>query len=200
MTFLALDFETGGLDPRVHAPVSLGVAVMNGSEVLDSREWLFAPPTNKEGKICRAYDVVALEISGTSWPRLKRDGLPVRQVMAELAELVRTSPYINGPDIPVVAFNAPFDIAFYSECLFLAGEWNQHTRRFETFSPPVYGPWQCARMLARARLPRLEQYTLDAVAAACGLARSGQTHGALEDAILAGKLFAHLTNAKAVAA
>lgn len=200
MTFLALDFETGGVDPRVHAPVSLGVAAMSGAEVLARMEWMIAPPTNKEGKITRAYDVVALEVSGTSWPKLKREGVPVSQVMAELAEFVRDCPYIAGPDIPVVAYNAPFDMAFYSECLFLAGEYNQHTRRFETFPPPVYGPWQCVRMLARIMLPGLDQYTLDAVAAACGLARSGQAHGALEDAILAGKIFAHLTNAAAVAA
>jgi DNA polymerase III epsilon subunit-like protein len=42
-------------------------------------------------------------------------------------------------------------------------------------------------------LPGLGSYTLDAVCAALGLSRSGEKHGALEDAILAGQVFAQLT-------
>jgi len=44
MRFLSLDFETSGLDSRRHFPVSLAVALMDGEEVVDSREWTIKPP------------------------------------------------------------------------------------------------------------------------------------------------------------
>lgn len=51
--------------------------------------------------------------------------------------------------------------------------------------PPFCGPWECALMRARRDL-RLSRYSLDEVAGALGLSRSSDTHGALEDAVLAG--------------
>jgi len=195
MRFVALDFETSGLKPGEHAPVTLGVALMDGETVIDSREWLFAPP-QKSGKITRAYDVVALEISGTSWTKIKREGLQHDAVCRQFLEFTREH---DAVFLPVVAFNAPFDFSWYSELLFLGGSWNQHERRFETFLPPLAGPWQCARLQAVHALPGLGSYTLDAVCAELGLSRSGDTHGALEDAILAGKVLSALGR-KAVAA
>ena len=54
------------------------------------------------------------------------------------------------------------------------------------------GPWQCARLKAVHALPGLESYTLDNVCAALGLSRVSDAHGALEDAILAGRVLARL--------
>lgn len=188
MRFVALDFETSGLDPKTHAPVTLGVAVMDGDEVVEGREWLIAPPTDKNGKITREYNLVAMEINGVSWPKLKREGLPVCKVMQQLREFVAAH---DAHKLTVVAFNAPFDLAWYSECLFLGGSWNQTLRRFETFLPPLVGPWQCARLVACAQID-LDAYNLDAVAGHFRLARTGEKHGALEDAVLAGRVYARL--------
>ena len=185
MRILALDFETSGLNPGVHAPVSLGVALMEDGEVVAQKEWMIAPPRNKEGKITRSYDVVALEISGASWPRLKRDGLSPMQVCAELMGFAKEH---DARGVTVVAFNSAFDHSWYSDLLFLAGAWNQAERRFEAFSPPLYGPWDCARWKACVQLS-LQRYDLDTVAAHFGFSRSGESHGALEDAILAGKIY-----------
>lgn len=196
MKILALDYETSGLDPQTHAPVTLGVAVMEGDEILAQAEWLFAPPTDKNGKINRAYDVTALEINGVSWTRIKRDGLPISAVMAALGKFAIEH---KATSLPVVAFNAPFDFAWYSTCLFLGGSWNQHRRCFETFKPPLIGPWQCARLMACDSL-RLDGYSLDAVCAHFELARTGETHGALEDAVLAGRVFHRLSEANAARA
>ncbi len=189
MRFIALDFETSGLKPGEHAPVTLGVALMDGPDVIDSREWLLATPTDKNGRVNRAYDVVALEISGTSWTRIKREGESHAKVCKDLGDF---SLQHGARHLTVVAFNAPFDFAWYSDLLFLAGSWNQHLRKFETFLPPFAGPWQCSRLMAVHALPGLDSYNLDTVASACGLSRSGETHGALEDAILAGRVFAHI--------
>jgi len=196
LRFLTLDFETSGLDHKTHAPVSLGVALMEGSDVVDSKEWLLAPPTDKNGKITREYAVNALEISSYTWPQIKRDGMPIAAVMAELTGFAAAH---NAHGLTVVAFNAPFDLGWYSECLFLSGSWNQHLRRFETFVPPLVGPWQCARLLAVTSGLGLERYDLDTVARHFGLSRSTEKHGALEDAILAGRIYSALRLEKVAA-
>lgn len=188
MRIVALDFETSGLDPKTHAPVTLGVAVMDGDDVAASQEWLFAPPTDKNGKITREYSIAAMEINGIPWPKVKREGLPISKVMYELREFAALHA-VSGAT--VVAFNAPFDLAWYSECLFMGGSWNQALRRFETFSPPLVGPWQCARLMACSQI-ELDAYNLDAVAGYFKLARESEKHGALEDAILAGQVFNRL--------
>ena len=103
------------------------------------------------------------------------------------------------PSDMVVAFNAPFDFAFYSEALFMGGSWNQRAKKFETFRPPMTGPWQCARLACFHKIS-VDKYDLDTCSAHFGLSRSSDRHGALEDAILAGKLYLALRNEKAVAA
>jgi DNA polymerase III epsilon subunit-like protein len=187
MRFLALDFETSGLDPKRHAPVSLGVALFEGGEPVWSNEWTIAPPS-KDGKITREYDVCALEISGVSWVKLKKEGTPIWKVLSDFNVY---SEQLGLRDVPVVAFNAPFDFGWYSELLFLGGRWNQSLRRFEGAQPPLCGPWHCARLIACSSL-NLERYTLDAVSAHFGLSRSTELHGALEDAVLAGHVYQRL--------
>lgn len=187
MRFIALDYETSGLDPKTNAPVSLGVAVFDGGSVIASKEWTIAPP-KRDGKVTRVYDVFALKVSGKTLKEIE-SGDPIAVVMTELAQFVRD---FASPGDMVVAFNAPFDYGFYSECLFLGGSWNQHARRFETFKPPLVGPWQCARMLCVEML-NLDGYNLDNCAGHFGLSRSASAHGALEDAILAGHIYCKVT-------
>lgn len=189
MRFLALDFETSGLDPKRHAPVTLGVALFDGDQVEARVEWIFAPPTNKDGKVTREYDAMALEISGNTLGRIRAKGMAHAVVLRELTDFAREH---EAAQLPVVAFNSPFDLAFYSELMFLAGSWDQASRSYKTFKPPLAGPWQCVRMLAAQKLD-LDKYSLDAVAAHFGLARSSDSHGAIEDAILAGNVFLALT-------
>ncbi len=186
MRFIALDFETSGLDAKVNAPVSLGVAVFDGGSITASKEWTFAPQ-KKDGKVTRIYDVFALKVSGKTLKEIE-NGDPIAVVMTQLEQFVRDH---ADPSDLVVAFNSPFDLSFYSECLYLGGSWNQHKRKFETFSPPLVGPWQCARMLCVQHL-NLDQYNLDSCAAHFGLSRESTAHGALEDAILAGQIYIKL--------
>lgn len=184
MRYLAADYETSGLDASRHAPVTFGLAVMEDGEALRSQEWTFSPPM-KDGKITREYDVCALKISGTTWKQIEA-GKPISTVMGEVADFVG-----DDRSLMVAAFNAPFDFQWFSTCLFLGGSWNQHLRRFETFKPPLIGAWQCVRLMAVHALD-LERYDLDTVSAHFGLSRSGEGHGALEDAILAGQIYARL--------
>jgi|SRR6185312_12232616 len=184
MRYVAIDFETSGLDSKVNAPVSIGVALMDDGTEIESFEIIIAPPM-RDGRITRVYDVVALEVSGTTWKKIK-GGAPAFQTCQTLMEWAVTH---DARRLTVVAFNAPFDLSFYSELLFMAGTWNQQTRSFESFVAPFLGPWQCVRMLAMDAL-KIDKYSLDSVSTHFGLSRGSDVHGALEDAILAGKVFA----------
>lgn len=186
---IALDFETSGTDPRVNAPVSIGVALMEGEEVIDIRHKIIAPPMYK-GKITKTYDVCALEISGLTWEEIKGG----QSATAVLFDLSAWSLMHDAKRLPVVAYNAPFDLSFYSELLFMGRIWNNYTKSFQRAKPPFVGPWQCALMMAVDSLD-LDAYSLDAVADHFGLARSSEKHNALDDAILAGKIYAKLTEA-----
>ncbi len=192
MRILALDFETSGLTPGVHAPVSLGVAVMEDEQVIDGREWLFAPPTNRKGRISREYSVAALEVSATTWPRIKREGLPAKTIARELRAFAED---YSVTEAAVVSFNAAFDLAWYADVLFLAGGWRNG--KYQPARPPLIGAWHCAYMRARAQL-ELDGYTLDHVATHLGMARAGSAHGAREDAILAGRVWTALSGALAM--
>lgn len=191
MRFLALDFETGGLDPKRHGPVSLGLASFQHGKYVQGQEWAIAPKRDKDGRIVKEYDACALEISKANWTKIKNEGKPADMVLKEVSAFIRDTGH--EPTDTVVAFNAPFDFAFWSELVFAAGGWNQHTRQFDQFCSPLVGPWQCARMLAMWSLEKLDRWNLDTVAGHFGFARESDAHGALEDAVLAGRIFASLT-------
>jgi len=195
MRIIAADFETSGLDPKRNFPVSIGIALMDGGDVVDAYSSIISPPRGKDGKVTREYNVEALMISGITWKQIQ-EGSPAASVLADLRRFADTH---GCHGAPVVAFNAPFDLAFYSELLFASGAWDQHLRRFVGAVPPLYGPWHCARMIA-ANQVTLENYRLDTVAEHFGFSRTTDTHGALDDAILAGKVFHRLTEKQAVAA
>jgi len=198
MRFLALDFETGGTDPNKNAPVQLGVSVFEDGEPGASMEWLIGPTFHwKTGKCEREYTVAALEVSGISWPKIKAAPAP-KAIVAELSAWAFANDAVN---LPVVAFNAPFDLAFYSTLMFLASDWHPSQKGVKVQpEPPLLGPWQCALMLARAELHGLDDYRLDTVAGHFGLSRKGEAHGALEDAILAGRVYMNLLGLRSVAA
>jgi DNA polymerase III epsilon subunit-like protein len=189
--FLALDFETSGLDPKRNAPVTLGVALFEDGKGVANLDLLIGPPT-KDGKILREYDVTALEICSMSWTKIKREGITP---LAACAALMSFANEHKARELPIVAFNAAFDHSFYSELLFLGGGWNQSARRFEAFAPPLVGPWQCARLLAIHRLgmDKLPKWDLNTVAKHFSLSRVADSHSALEDAIIAGRIYHALT-------
>jgi DNA polymerase III epsilon subunit-like protein len=189
---LSLDFETSGTDHNRNAPVSLGVALMEDGEVLESKEWVIAPPRHyKTGKITREYNIVALQVSRYTWPQIIK-GTEIRQVCIELLEWSRAH---EATMLPVVAFKADFDMGWYSELLFLGGSMNFNTKQYELFTPPFVGPWQCANLLAR-RCLELDNYQLDTVAKHFGFPGQGEKHNALDDAILAGRIYHELTKPK----
>ena len=190
MKYLAVDFETSGTDAGQHAPVSLGLAIMEGEKVLASNEWIFGTPIDWKGNISRAYDIRALSISGITWKQIQE----APKVPVQVREIKKWVNEQGASLLPRVAFNASFDFGFWQTMLFLAGSYNRSTQSFDMPQSPVIGPWECAMELAKSKLT-LPDYKLDTVANHFELSRESKSHGALEDAIIAGRIF---TRAKEV--
>lgn len=195
MKSLYVDFETGGLCAKLNAPVSLGIALMEGAEVLESREWLVRPPRDKNGKLTRVYDMGAMEIHRISWKELA-NAPTAADVVADVRKQVLLW---DAFEMPRKAFNASFDYGFWESLIFMAGSFNKGTYTFDLPSPMAIGPWSCVRDRARHLLPFLPNHKLDTVAAHFGLSRLGEAHGALEDAVLCGRVDDRLEQLKASA-
>lgn len=188
MIYLAIDFEGSGTDPQEHAPVSLGVALMDDATVLESQEWLIQPPLHwsDPSKVMRCYDERARMIHGYTLEYLLENGIPIRDVCQDLKRFVTEHQCANRPN---VAYNASYDLGMMGTLMFLGGEYDRAEREYRRFPCPISGPWQCVMQLAERRLPNLGRYRLDDVAECFGLSRTSDKHGALEDAIIAGRVF-----------
>lgn len=188
MKFLALDFETGGLDPQRHGAVSLGVAIFDTDVDPDvpthTMEWIIAPPTDKNGKIRCEYDINALAINGLKWPDILK-GHRESTVLNELQVLAVETGMRRAM---IVSHNTVFDAAFLSQMVYRCGTWNYG--KFQAQPDPLLGPWACTRRMAEVL--GLPDKKLDTVCAHFGLARTGEYHGALEDAILCGQVYRRL--------
>lgn len=190
MRILALDFETSGTDPRRHAPIQLGLAVMEGGEVIESRQWLVKPITNKAGKIVREYDLVAMSISGITFEQLMAEGMNELEIWNQATHFCRK---MGASAAHLVSHNAAFDAAFLSDMQYRQGSWKYGT--FEQAPVLNWGPWWCTSRMAQEHLS-VANYKLDTCAAHFGLARSSDKHDAEEDAILCGRLFYAIRNLK----
>ena len=193
-SFISLDFEGSGKDPRRHAPTQLGLALFEGDEVVSTLETLIGPPRHyKTDAITREYDSVALELTGFTMKQLLEAPSP-----AEVCSMVRAwvREHAIG-NLPLVAYNAGgYDWPMMRELAYLGGGYDQLARRFEVASLGLSHRWVCAQELARAKIDpaEIEGWKLDQVAAHLGLdGRTTEFHGALEDAILAGRVLRALS-------
>jgi DNA polymerase III epsilon subunit-like protein len=193
-SFISLDFEGSGKDPRRHAPTQLGLALFEGDEVVSTLETLIGPPRHyKTNAINREYDSVALELTGFTMKQLLEAPSP-----AEVCSMVRSwvREHAIG-NLPLVAYNAGgYDWPMMRELAYLGGYYDQRARRREPASLGLSHRWVCAQELARAKIEpeEVEAYSLDQVAKVLGLdGRTTELHGALEDAILAGRVLRALS-------
>lgn len=174
---LALDFETGGLNHEKNPPVTLGLAIMEGLDVIHSDEWTFGYRDDM------VYNEVAMKINGIPFERLKAapdESIVYRDVKLWLADH-------EAQNMPVVSHNAAFDQNFWSQWLFRLGK--KIDGVYRVAPELLYGPWECTRRMAGKLGKEIPNHKLDTVAAHFGLSRSSEVHGAMEDAILAGKVY-----------
>lgn len=189
MRILALDTETGGLTPGRHAAIQIGLAIMEGDNIIASHQQMIGPRYHwKTKKEEREYNVPALAISGLTWKAILAAPKP-DAALEHIAEFLRD----NGgspSDLPIVSHNAHFDQGFWNDTVFLAGHYDRKIYKFIPFPEILRGPWYCTRRMAGAL--DLADGKLDTVAEHYGLSREGDKHSALDDAILAGKCFARM--------
>ena len=162
--YLALDFETTGLDPARERVVEIGAirfvpvtAGLSGAEGRRATELGAMASLVKPG-IRMPREVIAIHgITGED----VEDAPPFKEVAPALSALA-SGAYI-------VAHNAPFDLAFLRAELARAG------------LPPPLNPVIDTRLLAKAAFPGLSSYRLVHLASRFGI-EPGRAHRALDDA------------------
>lgn len=174
--YLALDFETSGLEAfdrqgyGRHVAVEIGVVEMRGGEPGREFNTLIGPAYDVRGQLIGVYEDKALAISGRTFEDLAGKPHP--------REVVESLTYIPGwTHLPVVAYNSRFDFTFWRRTLQIA------QRR-----TPWAGRWHCAMLKAKGEL-KLDRYKLADVAQHLGVGEQAEVHGALPDAMLAGRVF-----------
>ncbi|MFJ4918586.1 3'-5' exonuclease [Streptomyces sp. NPDC088725] len=161
---VGFDLETTGTEPLEARIVTAAVVEVRGGEVIRQRTWLADP-----GILIPAQ---ASAIHGISNERAAAEGRPVREVTAEIAETLAAY-WSRG--VPVVAYNAPFDLTL------LTAELRRHGLPALDPVGPVIDPYTIDRAVDRYRRGKR---TLEAVCAEYGVVL-GTAHEAAADALAA---------------
>ncbi len=169
------DLETTGVDVRTARIVTACIAVLDASGALVSRrDWLADPGVEiPEG---------AAAIHGISTERARAEGRPAAEVVAEIVAELRAQ---LGAGLPLVVYNAPYDLSL------LRFEAERHGVAPLVDPAPVVDPLVIDKAVDRYRKGKR---TLEAAAAHYEVTLDG-AHDAGVDAIAAG----HVARAIAVA-
>lgn len=196
MKLLALDFESGGIMLHERGPVTLGLAIMEDGEVIQSKEWLFAPIKDWQGKLKYTYTENARQIHGYTLEAMTLDGLSVQTIYREVGE------FLGGVwSHPIVSHNAPFDSDIWSNFMFNLADFDRVRKVSIPVEELLIGPWIDTKRIAQAtfEVPKdVKDLKLDTLCQHVGLGGQGEIHGAEKDAILAGKLYFKLRELRAV--
>jgi DNA polymerase III epsilon subunit family exonuclease len=150
--FIVFDLETTGLDPTRHEIIEIGaIRVQVNSEVHDSFQTLVKPLKRIPKAITR--------INGISQEMVDQEGEPLEIALTEFVEFIG--------DLPLVSYNAEFDMGF------LLNATDRH-------NIAIKNEVSCALKMARRAWPGLKSYRL------CDIAKMGNlsdedTHRALGD-------------------
>ncbi len=148
-SLVALDIETTGLDPQKDAIIEIGAVRFNGRRVEGEWQTLIHPG--------RPIPPFITQLTGITDQMVLR-APPVKEVMAELAKFVGTT--------PILGHNISFDLAFLNR-----------QKKGIFASNEILDSYELAAVL----LPNASRYNLGALAAALGVPLPA-THRALDDA------------------
>jgi DNA polymerase III epsilon subunit-like protein len=186
-----LDFETGGLLPTQRTPVTLGLAIFEGGEVVKSKEWAFKPLRDSKGKRKYDYSECASEIHGKSLAWLEENGLGWRRIYNEVTDFLGCGIFGVWDDL-IISHNAPFDCEIWSTFIFHLGAYCDTDFVWKPKRELLAGPWQDTKRIAQSEellLGEDPSLKLTVLAKKYGIGEQGDIHGAEADAILAGKLY-----------
>lgn len=170
---IGFDLETTGTDPREARIVTGAVIEVRGGEAGGRREWLADPG------VPIPEDAVA--VHGISSERAAAEGRPADQVADALADVL-TSYWKTG--VPVVAYNASFDLSLLSAELRRYGLPSLRDRLGGADPAPVIDPYTIDRWADRYRRGKRN---LEAVCAEYGVVLDS-AHDAMADALAAARL------------
>lgn len=160
-SFVALDFETTGLDSRSDRICEIGAVRLSESGLERASLELLVNPG-------RPIQPEASRVSGIT-DEMVKDARPVEDALPELLAFLG--------DSVIVAHNASFDLGFLKTAAERAG------------LPSVSNRVADTRDLAREAFPGLPSYALQSLARSFGLA-SGNAHRACDDARTCARLLA----------
>ncbi|MFE3824569.1 3'-5' exonuclease [Streptomyces sp. NPDC059092] len=161
------DLETTGTEPLEARIVTAAVVEVRGGEVIRERSWLADPGIRIPAQ--------ASAVHGISSERAASEGRPAPEVAAEVAEVLRGY-WARG--VPVVAYNAPFDLTL------LAAELRRHGLPGLGPVGPVIDPYTIDRAVDKYRRGKRN---LEAVCGEYGVVLDA-AHDAGADALAAARV------------
>ncbi|MFE1550805.1 3'-5' exonuclease [Streptomyces sp. NPDC058718] len=167
---VGFDLETTGTDPLEARIVTASIVGFHGGRVVRQRDWLADPGVRIPEQ--------ASAIHGISSERAASEGRPVREVADEIAETL-TGYWNQG--VPVVAYNASFDLTLLSAELRRHGLPSLSERLGGAGIGPVVDPYTIDRAVDRYRRGKR---TLEAVCGEYGVVLE-TAHEAAADALAA---------------
>jgi DNA polymerase III epsilon subunit family exonuclease len=132
--FVVFDLETTGLDASVHEIIEIGaIRVNRDSSTHDTLQALIRPRKKISPKIT--------ELTGITNEMVEKEGEPLEAVLAQFREFFG--------DLPLVAFNAEFDVGFLNNAIAQVTPEN-----------PLRNKVTCALKMARKAWPDRKRYRL----------------------------------------
>ncbi|MEH0574848.1 MULTISPECIES: 3'-5' exonuclease [Streptomyces] len=170
---IGFDLETTGTDPREARIVTAAVIEVRDGQVLGRREWLADPGVQ--------IPADAVAVHGISNERAAAEGAPADRVADAIAEVL-VGYWRTG--VPVVAYNAAFDLTLLSAELRRHGLPSLRERLGGVDPAPVVDPYTIDRSVDRYRRGKRN---LEAVCAEYGVPLDS-AHDASADALAAARL------------
>ncbi len=170
---IGFDLETTGTDPREARIVTGAVIEVRGGEPAGRREWLADPGVE--------IPADAVAVHGISNERARTEGRPADEVADAIASVL-VSYWRTG--VPVVAYNAAFDLTLLSAELLRYGLPSLRERLGGADPAPVIDPYTIDRSVDRYRRGKRN---LEAVCVEYGI-RLDSAHDASADALAAARL------------
>jgi DNA polymerase III subunit epsilon len=153
--FVVFDLETTGLDPEIHEIIEIGaIRVNRDSDNHDSFQALIRPRKNIPKKVT--------EITGITQDLLEKEGEPLESAIPQFLEFLG--------ELPIVSFNAEFDMAFLKKAVSQTQAGTEIKNRVS-----------CALKMARRAWPGRKSYRLADIAKDSSSLSEEGTHWALGD-------------------
>lgn len=161
------DTETTGISIQHSRIVTASIALLHGSDVTERYDWMIDPGVE--------IPLPAFQVHGISTEMARASGM---QAEVGVLQIVQQLEHMLSRGIPVVVFNAPFDLSL------LAAEADRYDVMFPSLISPILDPLVIDKQVDRYRKGKR---TLIAMSEHYGVSLS-QAHDAGADAIAAGQV------------